>query len=60
MQIDSLDQYPIYAKTDWVFSKTKTEHIGWYVGWVDHEKGEIFFATRIQPKKEMDLISFPS
>lgn len=43
MRLDSTDKYVLRAKTGW----TDTQHVGWFVGWVETKDNTYFFACNI-------------
>lgn len=44
MRLDSTDKYVLRAKTGW----TDTQHVGWFVGWVETKDNTYFFACNIE------------
>ncbi len=44
MRLDSTDKYVLRAKTGW----TDTQHVGWFVGWVETRDNTHFFACNIE------------
>ena len=45
MVVDSGDNYLIRAKTGWAM--TDTEEYGWWVGWLENEDGNLYFALNL-------------
>ncbi|MGB5555128.1 MAG: class D beta-lactamase [Flavobacteriaceae bacterium] len=48
MLIEENNRYTLYGKTGW--SNNKGNHNGWFVGYMEIEKGAYFFASNIEPK----------
>ena len=57
MIITNNSRYKLYGKTGW--SITDEVNNGWFVGYVETEQGDYYFATNITPKQTFDMTLFP-
>lgn len=57
MVIEETDTYKISGKTGWSIRNENSN--GWFVGYVELEKGTYFFATNITPKQQFNMRIFP-
>jgi beta-lactamase class D len=53
MITDSTDKYVVHSKTGWAMRIER--QIGWYVGYIETEKGTWIFATNIDIDEQADL-----
>lgn len=56
MVIEENDNYTLSGKTGWSISNNINN--GWFVGFVETEKGIYFFASNVEPKGKFDQDSF--
>ena len=57
MVIEKNDHYKLSGKTGWSVSDGYNN--GWFVGYVETDGKIYFFATNIEPTKELDMDKFP-
>ncbi|MEO1435216.1 MAG: penicillin-binding transpeptidase domain-containing protein [Bacteroidota bacterium] len=56
MRIDEFRGQAVWAKTGW--SIQDDQNNGWYVGFLEGEKGPVYFAVNISPKEGFDMGQF--
>ena len=56
LKIEETDSYTLYAKTGWGVRNGANN--GWYVGFIEHKDGVHFFATNVNPNKNLKESDF--
>lgn len=55
--VEENEEYKLSGKTGW--SIRNGNNNGWFVGYIEYPNNTYFFATNLEPKKELDMDSFP-
>jgi len=57
LSIDHSAEYHLSGKTGW--ANLPNKDIGWFVGYLEKDNNNYFFATKVEPKENFDMKDFP-